>query len=92
MNDAGTIRAREAKDVVKNFMAKQKVSPNVWSISGGHVRLIVGDRLIEEKVGRGMSFYGLEALLGRLEAAIAEMDRHRDKRQIDIEDYIKKSA
>lgn len=52
----------------------------------------MADRRYEISVKRGLTFYALQQLLQRVEAIASEVKMHRDKRQTDIEDAIKRTA
>ena len=86
----GTIRAREAHQVIADLMAENKVPRGVWSLSPrGKLSILVGSRQVNFDCPAGMSFYGLKSLCAKIEVALRERDiaqRHRG--QIDLEEVI----
>lgn len=90
--DNGTIRASEVRKVIEDFLRTNDVSPNVWSIKAGKLRIPVGEHVFEMPAGQGATFYGLRNALARLETVINEMRIARDRRQLDIETAIRGST
>lgn len=90
---AGTIRTKEAKQVVGDLLVSRNVSKAVYKMKpGGELNMLVGSRQVTFQCKAGMSFYGLQALLASVNRAIDEMSIARDARQIDIEDAIRQAA
>lgn len=85
----GTIRAREAKSVVKDLLDERRVSPGSYKIDSRKLNLLVGARVVEVPLPRGLTFYGMQDLLRKVEACIREMESARAHRQqIDLEEVI----
>ena len=86
----GTIRAGEARAVVRDLIESKKVSKATWGFRDGQFVFLVGSREIAVPVPAGLPFYGLRDTLAHVERIIEEMEstkRHRN--QLDIEDAIK---
>lgn len=90
---SGTIRAGEARSVIRDAIIAKKLSPAVWSYSGGAFHFLVGSRQIDVLVPAGQSFYGLRQLIGQIERICDDVIAARSMRgQLDIEDAIKAAA
>lgn len=89
---SGTIRGKEAKQVIGDLLASRNVSKAVYKITGRELHMLVAGRPVVFSPAAGMSFYGLEALRGQVNRAIDEMHIARDKRQVDLEDVIAQRA
>ncbi len=85
----GTIRARETRSVVVDFLTRSGVPKAKYGFRGGELRLLVGEREAVVAVPSGLTFYQLQAVLEKLERLVAEMGHPRDRRQVDIEDCIR---
>lgn len=94
MSDAvGTIRSREAKDVVVDILQRRSVPKWLWSSKGKAIHILVGSRPVAVVVPARMTFYGLEALTEQVERICDDIEAARRHRgQIDLEDAIAKAG
>lgn len=93
MSKAGTIRADEARSVVRDLLMAKKLSPALWSFRDGAFHFLVGDRQVRVDVPAGSSFYGLKRTLEHVEAIVRDIERAKEHRkQIDIETLIREAT
>lgn len=85
---SGTIRAREAGQIVRDLLVSNGVPAGVYRVAANKLPLLVDGRVVEFDIGRGHTYYSLRDTISRVERAIVEMRATRDKRQIDIEEVI----
>ena len=90
--DQGTIRQFEARQVVKDLLDREGVSKAAIGWKGSSLHMLVGSRKVIVNCPAGLTYYGLQAALRHVEAAISDLRRHRDARQIDLEDAIREKA
>lgn len=83
---SGTIRAREARDVLVDILRSAKIPASCYSFRSGAVHILVGGRVVQIGCKSGLSFYGLQAACRDFH----EARKHRD--QIDIEELINGAA
>lgn len=87
---SGTIRSKEAKQVVYDLLLSRGVSKAVWKITpGGELHMLVANRSVTFPLKAGMTYYGLRNMLQQIERCLDEMAVARDRRQIDLEDAIR---
>lgn len=85
----GTIRAREARDVVADLLRDKKVSKAVYKLSPRRLTILVGSRQVEIPLGSGLSFYALQNTLSKVNAAVDDLNRSKEHRnQVDLEELI----
>jgi hypothetical protein len=88
----GTIRGREAREVIKDVIASKGLPSGIWSMSpSGILSMLIGHREWKCEVKRGLSYYALTDLRRRVEVACDEAIANRKSRQIDLEEAIKAS-
>lgn len=87
----GTIRSKEAKSVVADFMAARKIPRSVWSITPrGGLSFMVNGHITVVDLPAGQTFNGLTRALERIGRLCDEYhNRVVDRRQIDLEDAIR---
>lgn len=91
MTDTGTIRGREAKDVVRDILRDRKTPKGLYQFNGRgwDLHLLIGSRTIVFKCGAGHTFYSLQSLTKELNRALDDLDKHMANRlQIDLEEAI----
>ncbi len=87
---SGTIRAGEARAVVRDAILAKGLSPAVWSFRDGAFHFLVNGREVVVSVPAGASFYGLRDIVARVERIIDEAKAAKVKaNQLDIEDAIR---
>lgn len=90
MYDNGTIRSGEAQSVVRDLLEKEAVPKATYSFRGRKLHMLVGSRPVQFDCSAGMSFYGLQATLRSVQAAIEDQRKARiNRNQTDIEDAIR---
>lgn len=90
---SGTIRAGEARSVIRDAIVAKKLSPAVWSFSNGAFHFLVGSQQVDIVVPAGQSFYGLRQLIAQIERICDEVNAARARKgQLDIEDAIRAAA
>lgn len=89
----GGIPAREARDVVTDLLRSRGVSDGLWSIRKGALHILIGSRSLVIPLPRGLTFYAMQAVVDKVEAAIRDLERSKVHRgQIDLEDAIRERA
>jgi hypothetical protein len=89
MSKLGTIRSKEAKDVVEDVFRRNGLSRSLYSYRSGAFHILVGNRPVKLETPRGLTFYGLQALQQRAEAICRDIEKARlHRNQIDLEDAI----
>ena len=88
----GTIREREAQDVIRDVLRDKGVSAAIYKFSRGALEILMHDRKVTIPVKRGMTFYELEKAREKIAAVADELQaRRRDRKQIDLEEAIASS-
>jgi hypothetical protein len=87
----GTIRGREAKQVVADILQERGISPSLWAIRSDGLHILVRGRQVIVPFRAGLTVYGLDAVRRRVEALCDESRKPHDARQIDIEDAIREA-
>jgi hypothetical protein len=89
MSKMGTIRSREARDVVEDVFRQFKLAKPLYSHRAGAFHVLVGARVVEIPTPRGLTFYGLQNLQQEAEKVCRDVERARANRnQLDIEQAI----
>jgi hypothetical protein len=89
MSRLGTIRSREARDVVQDVFNRNRLPKALYSHRSGAFHILVGGRSVQLETPRGLTFYGLKDLEEKAEAVCRDVERARFARnQIDLEDAI----
>ena len=90
---AGSIRAREARQVLQDILRNRKVPPSVWSCEGDRLHFMIQGRIEVVSSKRGATFYELQERCRKLHALCDEYDRANANRgQIDLETYLASTA
>lgn len=89
----GTIRQREARDVIEDVFRKRGIPKSVYSYRGNGWHFLVGSRIAFIQCKAGATFYSLKAAVEQAESACNDYDKTRQHRnQIDLEDAIAAKA
>lgn len=88
----GTIRSREAQHVIRDILVRRGVPPSTWAIRSDGLHILVDGRPILVPFRAGLTVYGLDAVRRRVEGVCDDLERVRDRRQLDLEDAIARVA
>lgn len=89
----GTIRGREAREVMTEILKARGVSMAIVSFRQKELRLLINDVVHKIPCKRGMTFHQLKAATEMLERAIETLKASRASRnQIDLEQLIQEAV
>lgn len=88
-DEIGSIRQREAKDVIRDRLIELGVPKSLWKINRKQLDVLVGSRAVSIPLPPGMTFYGLKSALERIDAIARDIQRAKlHSQQVDLEEAI----
>lgn len=89
----GSIRGREAKEVITDLLREKRIPASIWSFKGRSLHIRVGSSVAVVPVPAGLTFYGLKATVEKVERILEDAERaKRHRSQIDLEQLIRGEA
>lgn len=88
----GTIRQRESRQVIQDLLRARKIPQSIYRFGKTSLEILDGTEKVKLEVKRGMSYYGLQSVIERVNKIADDIHRHKEQKgQLDIVDLVRQA-